>query len=1126
MKIFNLFKQSVNENDDFNNVDNLSALESIKNVDEKNIDENKNFDNNNVDLTYINTNYYDFITRAINNGSSEIIDTNSWKKVVTNGSSGYADTYEFFGYSRNGEKQGKPWVVCIEVVDRSAQDDFNKSIVRASYRGDTGIKNVIAEFQIEHDKLNVFLKHKFKISDTIELKKDKIVKSIEPMEIGKNEYGNPIFFKERLTLQNSATNHAKERIFTIFGVKDKITFTQKVAKMKYFVRMTIFDMEINKKIDDMADDHAYESFDEALQEIKGIIDTWKHSNYASEGEYGYIPEGSTIHNWNFRLNLPKDFLKASDEDSITIESQLFTEDTALSRYSQSDFSQYLNGNIPDYMEQYIGTPQVDISQLKSKFPASDKALSLVNEVAPDLLKNITWIFDSSDSGSYGVYVPSIDRQIKTKALKKMLENKGYKIVDEKGMLTAYPLKEEKTTEQIENDINQLYQHLESKGGTVFGINVGRLVSQAQSEANGIGSPLSNLWQLLAIYHIAETMVHEAVHAQGHHSEAEPERVEKNFMNSVKYRLNQEYLQELQNMGQEDAYQPLTFSKTMGNWYKYAQAYNVYPSSMSKPTGTDLHGRAGYQGNDNANYGLMSHQNAAQSIESKLGRQYMSPLPEGLSQENDSIELQLRKVDTGEPLDSKATLGELLSVCHVNDNRQYQLIEKNMEDRRPQPLMVTMDDKKMKRKAYSYKKTTFGWYNNLDISDGSTIPGLSDRVMAWDDRDECFSEEEDWIRSQPRYNPDNGPNGIRYNYVELRFRPRLWTEDVEDFANVHPAKRFASSEFDENFENDIYRMFKIIKSIARKISGKNPQATRLIASNELCPLIIDIVQDNCYSKEIQIDDDTMAIWLYGDDSIIKDIDMAEKYFSGNCKEAKPIADKLLDSCNYKHVEKIVDVAKKICLKKDIDDLYIVGQYAMKKKKGEKPDVCSLDFVMEYGTNILSIGNQLAEELGIETAKMSKDGRHMNFVYNGIDIEMVSGKPPRFIRKLIEREGMFAVNSLNGAICNRDFTLNMAIYNVVEDTVEYFPGCSDQEITTYFPSEEIIKNNPLIILRALYMNIKYGLPINKKVEMNMISYGKCLTDVSDREKDYLIGKIVEECGEERANKLFNQYKLKFK
>ena len=68
---------------------------------------------------------------------------------------------------------------------------------------------------------------------------------------------------------------------------------------------------------------------------------------------------------------------------------------------------------------------------------------MVNSFVPDALLNIAFIFNFSKSDAFGVYVPSLDRAIKTKALTQQLKSKGYDIVQEGDMLTAKPTKEEK-----------------------------------------------------------------------------------------------------------------------------------------------------------------------------------------------------------------------------------------------------------------------------------------------------------------------------------------------------------------------------------------------------------------------------------------------------------------------------------------------------------------------------------------------------------------------------------------------------------------------------------------------------------------------------------------------------------
>ncbi|GAG86816.1 unnamed protein product, partial [marine sediment metagenome] len=292
------------------------------------------------------------------------------------------------------------------------------------------------------------------------------------------------------------------------------------------------------------------------------------------------------------------------------------------------------------------------------------------------------------------------RAIKTKALKKKLEERGYRIdINEQGVLSAYPTQDEKTPEQIQSDIDILYSDLEQKGGSAMGINMNAVIDAARQDASEIQSPDANVWEWIAILHLGGTIVHEAIHAGGSQSEGPSEEAEKRFIEQALPLVNEEYRKSLESKGQEEMYAPLVITEgvrmaTDKGWYKTAQQLTHYVSQFfsDPPQGSDLSGRfpsGPHSDMGRAEWGMIAQQNQGEPIEKKLGRQFMSPLPPDLSQENDSIEEQLRKYTReDQKLDPKASIEELLSEGHDRD-RGYETLEGLLDEKRPKPLILPL-----------------------------------------------------------------------------------------------------------------------------------------------------------------------------------------------------------------------------------------------------------------------------------------------------------------------------------------------------------------------------------------------------------------------------------------------------
>jgi hypothetical protein len=558
--------------------------------------------------------------------------------------------------------------------------------------------------------------------------------------------------------------------------------------------------------------------------------------------------------------------------------------TRIKKEAQQEFQDpegYFLGNIPDYAVNMLGSGSVDASQIQSAFSNVDDALRLVNQFDSSLLSNVSFIFNFSKEGAYGVYLDSLDKAIKTKALQNALEREGYTVqLDDNNNLTAYPKDgdEEVTADQIQSDINRLYSQIESQGGTAFGINMGKVLEAARQNASEIGSSDPEIFKWIAILHLGGTIVHEAIHAKGSHSEGPSEAGESSFVQWALPIINEEYSKNYQ--GDPEDFVELTVgTQRMGsgsNWYKKAQQLTHYtpPGVFQRPTGSDLGGRfpVGVQNNQGgmAGWSMLMQEDQSVPLEKRLGRQYMSELPPDLDQANDSYEMQLRKYTRmDQKLDPEATTEELLSEGHVR-NIAYEHTEKLLNDIRPKPLLIPIDKSASASPKMTKTATLFGWMNNLEISDGSTIPGLGDRVMAWEDAEEDFVGREDEIRSQPRYNPTYDIKGFYYRYIEPRFKPQLWDNMLDGGdGNVHPAKRFATADTKKaDIDEDLARVISILTTAKSKVKNGDIRGTRLLMTDDVLPLIERLFMPdpkvNVSAFHMGVTDDNneiFSVWIY-------------------------------------------------------------------------------------------------------------------------------------------------------------------------------------------------------------------------------------------------------------------------
>ena len=286
----------------------------------------------------------------------------------------------------------------------------------------------------------------------------------------------------------------------------------------------------------------------AYEYIKGIIARSESNGFVGVTSPLYIPEAVNIENYDFIINQWKDEHEHDlAENDEPIEKRFHMDETLFGRNKNKmeklsqDYQGFFSGEVPEYAADLIGTSSVDASQIKSMFGKVDDAIRLVNQFDSSLLSNISFIFNFSKGGAYGVYLSALDRAIKTKALEKRLESQGYRVeTDDKGLLKAYPIKEQKTTEQIQQDIDKIYGELQSKGGSAFGINMNSVLQAAQKDASESESQDPNVWEWMALLHLGGTIVHEAVHAGGNESESPSEEAEARFTQWAIPIVNQEY----------------------------------------------------------------------------------------------------------------------------------------------------------------------------------------------------------------------------------------------------------------------------------------------------------------------------------------------------------------------------------------------------------------------------------------------------------------------------------------------------------------------------------------------------------------------------------------------------------
>jgi len=1232
-----------------------------------------------------NQKFYDSFLNLIRGGKLESIVERKWFKNQDNS---YKTTYIF---TMTGFPGIYLYVTIVAISDTENERNYKQVQIVASSNN-----KKIAEWTYDNVLYDEIDGLKSVINNTLGIQVD-----VFPHEI---------FLPDNILQQLNKTYRLvkpKDPISNAKSISLKIISTGgKSGQDNYLLVVVYEDLETGKKSDEKVLS-SEPTAEKIIKSLNKYIEMAKRNKYKVEGSIGYIPEGANKNNWDFINNIPMSAkAKYYADDTVTSTSK----DNKIIKQSQ-DFQGYFTGNIPDYAIQYIGGPSVDASQVSSVFGKTNEAIDLVNKYDPSLLSNISFIFNFSKGGAYGVYLSELDRAIKTKALQKRLESKGYDVKpNEQGLLVAYSKDNSKDNEQIQKDIDYLYKELESKGGTAIGINMSSVLNASRQDASNIQSQDPNLWEWLTILHLASTIVHEAVHAKGYHDEAHSETAENNFTQWALPIINNKYRDNLKSQGKEELFNPLivTTNKRMASsnkhykisqswytvevaettkdpkiltdilrmdkndwvsrsasrnpntppevlaevlrrgkddnvsyyaaknpncppealtevlrrgkndlvsrnaaqnpntppealvevlrrgeddlvsryasknpntppkalidwmratgkigkedpkkhiieyddkeeevdedleklrklisnngWYKKAQLSYYFPSQSSKdPIGSDLQGRhsLGIPNQEGvASWAMMMHSNDNLPIESRLSREYMSEIPKDLSQEHDIYEVQLRKyVREYEKNNPNENTSELLSRDY-DDARGYLTLEGLLEEKRVKPLITVI--KKNASNQIQKIATVFGWMNNLDYSDGSTIPGLGDRVMAWDDRDEDFAWSEDDIRRQTRYNPSYDIKGFYYRWIEPRFRPQSFDDLTRDYDNTHPALRFASEENKEI--SKILSLFSLAKS---KINNKNIKATRFVASKDILPFIIKIIDGSKYKvlfNDLK-NEDLYSIWLCAEEVNDKDVENVEKYLLGKIDgdNITKSIENIFGTFNKKDiVDDIIKEVKVLCKSCNVEKMFIIGQYPRAKIENNFDNIDSVSFVSYNGDTNIKIGEMLARKLGIRNYKIVGSNNGLVFNYNDIRFLFSGNYFSDFVRDEIKHMVKEKLDTVISEIYNMDFTVNMLAYDILQDKMYDFtktsmPDIKQKILNTFFDSDSVCRVNPVIILRAIEMAVKNDYVISDVLEKAIMKNVPLLSQKYTKEQISFIMNNICKSNINKANELLKKYRI---
>jgi len=861
------------------------------------------------------------------------------------------------------------------------------------------------------------------------------------------------------------------------------------------------------------------------------------------------PEWANEGNWDFSMNLPKELSESiksvineeqQDDDvgdeleelmhRLEAEREMAPVDSVK---TAQDVSQWYQGPLPNpsQLAPFVGGPSVEASQLRSAFGGVDESISMVNQFDGSLLSDVAFIFNFSSGSAYGVYLSALDEKIKREEVKNELKKLGYTIEEmPNGSFSAIHPK--KPADEIKREMDGIYQRIQQKGGTTFGINMNKVMNAARQDA--LESKITDQEDLkdIIIMHLGATMVHEAIHSKGSSSEGPSEAGEQKFMEWVMPKINEKRKQRFMSQGKGETFGPLEIKpgsrRATHNeaWYKTFKSDPFFKKAqfgaqflLAKPSQNQDLGPAPWSGI------LWDDGYAPIELQLEAGRT-SSDFSKHLSLEKQMTEVRKLKwdneVDTLQPMES-------LLEKDRSSLDGYRLTEKLMDEKRTKPLTLPVEAsiEGLIKTAYSGEEgSCFGWMNNLDLP-------MSDRV-----KDGGISE--DWafmdfkkIRRLPRYNPEYDRKGFYNKIVEPRWQPELWDKMISERPSfmTSPARRFASTDI------DTHKAIAVVLSVAcSEIAEGNIKGTRFLCSKDICDHIEKFLRSDEAVKVHRFngDSDLDFVWVVAQDVSDEIVEMAEGYASGKRDDRK--SENLFDyvcglSTHRKNVvEKIIDQVTEACHEHSIDGMFIVGDFPrVVVMDSPMSDVGTLEFISAVPDNAIRIGEIVAEKLGAEACDTDTSNPSFTFEWMGIVCRFIGDVSCKVTEAFLRQKGI-PVNQISMATYARGLSIDMFLYGLDDPLKVYDPsGEGKSDIANKIVGSpmdqslaDLAKLHPSIALRAMRHAVRHSFSISKEVDNAIKQCSEAITGLPEEGLLDSINEILSQ-GKPAAEKMLEGYRL---
>jgi hypothetical protein len=763
----------------------------------------------------------------------------------------------------------------------------------------------------------------------------------------------------------------------------------------------------------------------------------------------------------------------------------------------------------DTIEQNVGSGNVNSDEISGRFPGASEAVSLVNEFAGgDLLKNVAYIYNSTDVDAFGVFNPSLNETVDWVRVKKELERSGYvtnipESPSESDLLYAYS--PDKDPEEVTEEMRRLFEKKKSEGGSVIGIDIARIMDITDqmildSDPDTITEDDKNN---LRKVQLASIIAHEALHAKGG-DEGPCQELQNSLLSWGMNRFNLPF----ETTGE------MTHASNENSWYRKAQ---IAPFQWSLIETV-----------------LRSNQEVNFQEFATEGTKY------------DSVETLLENnLHTGDESGDKTCEENLTQERKEKGVAETESVtlEKMLMDKLPHALIIPIQKAASTNKLIKFASWrsnvggphiggVFGYLNGFNAGwrEPFEADDISDTHGYYDGES---SDRRYWMRryderygrgkiAKDRFGRSYWKNDIQIDLAspEHRNRPEKWNDrdtywsGRSDFGTAGAVGNSLYNVTDNESKNYIVQILRRVGYYKKMVLSKKINVARLIVHEDALPHVVDALGDFPYAIfENDNLKDKVVVWITGDEDL-EDIKEIEDNVNSGSNIDRVNSFVNLQGRLKETINKILSKCKILSQTYGIEDCFVVGGFPRTLATTKNfLEVNDLDFTSPVVENVQKLGGLLAADLGIVDIGFSQRTGTMSYEYEGVSMDF-RGKRifTEGVRPLMREENI-STTPIHLDVYARDFTVNSLLYSFIDNNIYDITGKAMDDIEAkivrpILNPDVVIPINPLMVTRAIILNLR-GYSIDPELDESIHRNKELLFDgakVSEKRLAYEYEKII--------------------